>query len=157
MRGRKPKPTALKVLHNNPGRRPLNPYEPSVDPLDLAAPMEIADDPVAAAEWARVLAAVARGHCTVVDRSTLMAYCLKYAQWVRLESRAAADDGFKSTDAFAQANKALGWMHKLAVELGFTPSSRSRILAAPVKEHAGGPVSGDAFTAFQRQRRKGRG
>ena len=28
-KGRKPKPTALKVLEGNPGKRPLNLYEPS--------------------------------------------------------------------------------------------------------------------------------
>ena len=28
-RGRKPKPTALKVLEGNPGKRPLNLYEPT--------------------------------------------------------------------------------------------------------------------------------
>ena len=27
-RGRKPKPTAVKVLEGNPGKRPLNMYEP---------------------------------------------------------------------------------------------------------------------------------
>lgn len=27
-RGRKPKPTALKVLEGNPGKRPLNDHEP---------------------------------------------------------------------------------------------------------------------------------
>ena len=27
-RGRKPKPTALKMLEGNPGKRPLNEYEP---------------------------------------------------------------------------------------------------------------------------------
>ena len=36
-RGRKPKPTALKVLEGNPGGRPLNLNEPKSAPLSFLA------------------------------------------------------------------------------------------------------------------------
>ena len=42
-RGRKPKPTALKVLEGNPGKRPLNDREP-VPPLSLIHISDIASD-----------------------------------------------------------------------------------------------------------------
>jgi hypothetical protein len=32
MRGRKPKPTRLKLVAGNPGKRPLNPREPTPEP-----------------------------------------------------------------------------------------------------------------------------
>ena len=37
MRGRKPKPTALKVLEGNPGKRPLNKKEPQPEKKAPAA------------------------------------------------------------------------------------------------------------------------
>jgi hypothetical protein len=35
MRGRKPKPTRIKALTGNPGKRPLNPHEPRPAPALL--------------------------------------------------------------------------------------------------------------------------
>ena len=81
MRGRKPQPTALKVLRGNPGKRPLNLAEPVHAPLSETCPEEVSD-PVARAEWDRVAPLlIARGQVTVVDRGVLMGYCVKYAQW----------------------------------------------------------------------------
>ena len=37
-RGRKPKPTALKVLEGNPGKRPLNDHEPIPPKGELKCP-----------------------------------------------------------------------------------------------------------------------
>jgi hypothetical protein len=56
--GSRPKPTALKVLRGNPGKRPLNEKEPVVEVAGTEfdnVPEELASDPVAAAEWARVV------------------------------------------------------------------------------------------------------
>ena len=37
-RGRKPKPTAMKILEGNPGKRPLNPFEPVPVKGDIKCP-----------------------------------------------------------------------------------------------------------------------
>ena len=49
MRGRKPKPTLMKQLNGNPGKRPLNDREP-VPPAGTPTPPDYLDD-VARQEW----------------------------------------------------------------------------------------------------------
>lgn len=156
MRGRRPVPNALAMVNNNPGRRPLNTREPKHPPLDHACPDELTD-PQARAEWDRLVAALTTtGHITRVDRSTLLAYCHKYGQWLELETAArtqpvliirravtTTNPAFLST--FNAAHRAFTAMMRAACELGITPSSRSRIVATtPTDDPA------DAFAAFQR-------
>lgn len=138
MRGAKPQPTALKVLRGNPGKRPLNQDEPQYDPLDVTCPADLVD-PVAQKEWARVAPLlIQRRQVTVVDRTTLVGYCLKYAQWRALEDEARkhpfvvrSPQGYPIPNpAIGMANKVFGLMLKAAAELGITPSSRSRVTAA---------------------------
>jgi P27 family predicted phage terminase small subunit len=77
----------------------------------------------------------ATGQVTIVDRSILMGYCQKYAQWQKLEAEAAkrpaivaSPNGYPIPNPYAgMANKAFGLMLKAASELGITPSSRSRV------------------------------
>ena len=51
-RGRKPKPTAIKILEGNPGKRQLNKYEPSPDKLAPECPDWLSEE--AKAEWFRL-------------------------------------------------------------------------------------------------------
>ena len=51
-RGRKPKPTALKVLEGNPGKRPLNDREPVPPKGTLKCPAWLL--PEAKKEWKRL-------------------------------------------------------------------------------------------------------
>ena len=51
-RGRKPKPTAIKVLEGNPGKRPLNKFEPA--PEKKAPPCPEWLNGEAKAEWERL-------------------------------------------------------------------------------------------------------
>jgi phage terminase small subunit len=52
-RGRRPKPTRMKVLTGNPGKRPLNRYEPRPNPVMPDCPPELG--PAAQREWARLV------------------------------------------------------------------------------------------------------
>ena len=162
VRGQKPLPTIVKLRRGNLNhQRPLNHHEPHHAPINKAPPSELAGDALALTEWTRILDALSHGHCTTVDRATLAAYCRKYSQWCRLEAEAdkhafliKAPSGYPIPNpAIGMANKALSLMLKAAVELGITPSSRSRIIAAPFDESSGTAV--DEFTAFQRARRQG--
>lgn len=137
MRGRKPKPTGLKLLQGNPGKRQINAEEPQHAAMETACPEDLVD-PVARAEWDRVCGQlVASGHVTFVDRATLIGYCLKYAQWRSLEDEARrhpfvvkAPSGYPIPNpALGMANKCFALMLKAASELGITPSSRSRVSA----------------------------
>lgn len=141
-RGRKPKPTHLKVVEGNPGKRPLNEREP-VPRSELPTPPEHLDD-VAKVEWGRVSEDLYRiGLLSSVDRAVLAAYCQAYARWVAAEnaiaemaSRDKVTAGLlvKTTNGNAiqnplvgTANKAAADMVRYAAEFGMTPSARSRL------------------------------
>jgi P27 family predicted phage terminase small subunit len=153
--GRKALPLAVKLITRQ-GRYPLNLNEPRNSALDPDCPEELID-PVARAEWARIAKTLsASGHCTSADRNTLIGYCLKYAQWRALEEEARkhpfvvkAPSGYPIPNpALGMANKVFNLVLKTAAELGLTPSSRTRVVAAK------GAQAGDDFTHFQRRRQK---
>lgn len=155
MRGRKPLPTDVKLWRGNPGRRPLNVNEPKHATLDGAVPDELSTDDKARAEWLRIVETLSHGHVTIVDRATLVGYCVKFSQWQRLEAEAArhpfivkAPSGYPiQNPAWGMANTAYKLMLKSAAELGITPSSRSRIAVTPKADDAA-----DEFTKYQRRR-----
>jgi P27 family predicted phage terminase small subunit len=135
MRGRKPKPTLLKTLEGNPGKRPLNDREP-------VPPDGIPDCPdfltsEARAEWFRTAKVLKEMRLlTLADRSALAAYCTAYGRWVEAEQQVqkygtivkSPNKGFPMKSPYLTvADQALESMRKLMVEFGLTPSSRSRI------------------------------
>src|SRR5271167_2051839 len=80
VRGRKPKPTYLKLVTGNPGRRPIKgDREPAAGGLPQA-PAELAGD--ARTEWRRVARTLHRaGLLATLDRAALAAYCQAFARW----------------------------------------------------------------------------
>ena len=80
MRGRRPKPTRLKMLTGNPGKRPLNDDEPRPEASIPECPPELG--PVAREEWDRLVGELAALRLlTNLDRAALAAYCGAYALW----------------------------------------------------------------------------
>src|SRR5262249_24203189 len=74
MRGRRPKPTRLKALTGNPGKRPLNSAELNPEPAVPECPAELG--PVARREWDRLVGELAALRLlTNLDRAALAAYC----------------------------------------------------------------------------------
>jgi P27 family predicted phage terminase small subunit len=135
-RGRRPKPTALRRIEGNPGRRPFNANEP-VPPDGLPSCPEHLSI-VAAAEWDRVAKTLYdMGVLTTIDRAALAAYCQAYARWVEAEEKLAETPAlFKTPSGYVQqspwmgiANKQLELMGRYMTELGMTPASRSRVAA----------------------------
>lgn len=136
MRGRKPTPTVLRILRNNPGKRPVNTEEPKPNQLDLACPDELSD-PVAQVEWKRtVVPAIELGLVTLSDRTAAIAHCELWATWrSQLEAAgkhahvvAAGKHGYPMPNpARMMANKTLQLLMKVDAELGFTAVSRSRV------------------------------
>ena len=150
MRGRKPKPTLLKTLEGNPGKRPLNDREP-------VPPDGIPDCPdfltnEARAEWFRTAKVLKDMQLlTLADRSALAAYCTAYGRWVEAEQQVqkygtivkSPNKGFPMKSPYLTvADQALESMRKLMVEFGLTPSSRSRIR---VPDRTAGADEFDAF------------
>ena len=141
-RGRKPKPTHLKLVTGNPGKRALNENEPKPEPSLPSPPPHLDDE--AKVEWGRVSEQLyALGCLSKIDRAALAAYCQAYARWVRAEQAIAGmakrDEltrglMIKTTNGNAisnplvgVANKAMADMVRYAAEFGMTPSARSRI------------------------------
>jgi P27 family predicted phage terminase small subunit len=149
MVGRKPKPTALKVLSGNPGKRPLNECEPKPSGVP-DCPEHL--DTVAKQEWDRVSAElISIGLLTSVDRAALAAYCAAYSRWVKAEQAIQKHGEVIKTQSgnaiqnpyVGVANRALDLMHKFLSEFGMTPSSRSRLhVNAPT------PESDDPYAEF---------
>lgn len=155
-RGPKPKPTHLKLVEGNPGKRRIG-HEPQ--PRQIApTPPDPLDD-LALEEWHRMATLLTNlGLLTEVDRSALAAYCQSYGRWAaaqnaikELASRPDVPfDGLVvSTPSGAMiqnplvgiANKAARDMVNFAAEFGMTPSARARLaLGDP-----GGADPGDKF------------
>ena len=115
--GRKPKPTALKVIAGNPGKRALNASEPRFPSGGSPAPDWLGDE--AAAAWNRLAPALeSNGMLTVADADALAVYCDLVGRYV--EARRAGDDVPMAV---------VGQMRQLASEFGFTPAARSRVAA----------------------------
>jgi P27 family predicted phage terminase small subunit len=146
MRGRKPTPTALRLLRGNPRKRPINAAEPKPSPLPagLAAPTWL--DPDAAAEWNRVAPMLGRlGVLTETDADALAAYCEAFTTWKQATQRLRQFGMVvKRTKAGLElpvispyvkiAHHAMAQMRAFLVEFGMTPSSRARIhTAAPAE------------------------
>ena len=83
-RGRKPKPTAVKVLEGNPGKRPLNMYEPVPEKKAPECPSWLNDE--AKEEWDRLADKMVNlGTLTEMDMAAFAGYCQSYARWKEAE------------------------------------------------------------------------
>lgn len=138
MRGPAPKPTKLKQLEGNPGKRPLNASEPKPSDRLFYAPRWMSD--MAKREWRRIAPELRRlGLLTMVDLTALATCCEAFAEW-REALRVLAVEGYTyTTDSgyvgqhpmVAVKNKAALLMKALLCEFGMTPSSRSRLHIEP--------------------------
>ncbi len=141
MRGRKPKPTNLKILEGNPGKRALPKNEPKLG-LDSTEPPADLTDPknaIGLAEWKRIAHILAgAGVLTEGDKTALMAYCLCFQRWIDAEAKVREHGVFQETpNGYLQINpymtvvsRCMEQMKSFMVEFGLTPSSRVRLSGA---------------------------
>jgi P27 family predicted phage terminase small subunit len=145
--GRRPKPTALKILAGNPGRRPLNAGEPKPRAGIPECPAELSDS--AKGEWKRIsVELLALGLLTELDRAALAAYCQAWAHCleatenikkfgliVRTPPSEKSPDGYPIQNPYvAIMNQSMAQMRSFLIEFGMTPSSRSRISVGKVEK-----------------------
>lgn len=145
MKGRKPKPTHLKAINGNPGKRPLNENEPK--PKGAAkCPTWLHKD--AKKEWKRLAPELERLKLlTLLDTVAFAGYCESYAQWKEATEfihkhgtsyPVKDEDGrikmIRPFPQVAQANQALANIRSFASEFGFTPSARGRIEVGDTEE-----------------------
>lgn len=135
-RGRKPTPTALRVLTGNPQHRPLDLREPQPDPSPPRCPSFLSRE--ARKHWREIVPELARlGLLSRVDAGALEGLCDAYSQF-RQASEFIKQHGmvYRSSDGqlvktphVAIARNALAIYIRIAVEFGLTPSSRTGLQA----------------------------
>lgn len=127
----------------NPGKRPLNRDEPVFERRMMQVPRHL--DDVARAEWRRVVRVLYEtGLLTDVDRGALSGYCSSWSTYVRADQELGKvgvsevvmtnNGNLVRNPWLGVRNEAMVNMLKFMSEFGMTPSSRSRITAAPVEE-----------------------
>ena len=137
MAGRKPKPTALKKLKGNPGKRKMNTKEPVPGKGMPDCPKWLL--PEAKEEWKRLCQKLSdMGVLTEVDMAAFAAYCQSYARWKEAQQHIDEEGStFETEKGYQQqtpwvgiANTNQKLMLQAASEFGLTRSARSRIMAA---------------------------
>jgi P27 family predicted phage terminase small subunit len=140
MPGPLPKPTHLKILSGNPGKRPLPENEPQPTKGEPSPPDWLEGEAIE--EWRRVVPELAAlGLTALVDRAALVVYCQAWASYVSA-SRQLAEQGPTSTGRNGElvkhpaaqiARDSADLMNKYGQQFGFTPASRAR-LSLPEKD-----------------------
>lgn len=139
MKGRKPKPTHLKLVTGNPGKRAINKAEPKVPRARPSAPSHMSDK--ARETWGYVSGLLDRmGILTEIDAVALEMLCEAYADYLharealqafgsRYYTTVNAQGGImhRAHPAVAEAADADRRIKAWLAEFGLTPSSRTRI------------------------------
>lgn len=128
------KPTALKLLEGNPGKRPLPQNEPKPAPIMPDCPKWF--DAEAKRFWEKYAPKLYNlGLLTEIDGPAFEAVCQRYSLWVRCEKRLKSKGLIMKTETGYEqqrpevsiAKNALADVKAFLTEFGMTPASRSRI------------------------------
>lgn len=146
-RGPPPKPTVLKLLTGNPGKRALNKREPKGGGILGAPPAHL--DVIGRNLWRRLQKLLSNMQLeSEGDRQALELLCSAYEEW-RDARAAVVENGLTYERTTAQGDSiisvrpevriaadAMRRMHRMLLEFGLTPSARSRVTSgdAPVKD-----------------------
>lgn len=135
MAGRKPKPTHLKIVQGNPGKRGLNRKEPHAEAGIPPAPSWLSDK--AKSAWDEVAPLLqAMGVLTVADGMALQGLCEAHADWLAAGKELATHGlTYMTGQGLIKANPAVSmksdadkrrraWLS----EFGLTPSARAKLI-----------------------------
>lgn len=135
-RGRKPKPTAMKELAGNPGKRALNTAEPDFTKVTDIDPPEWMTER-AQKMWRHLVPELLKEKfLCVTDLHNVEAFCVAYDKW-RMSEESVQEHGIIITTesgtviknpALTAANEALRQIATFGAQLGLDPSSRTRII-----------------------------
>ena len=149
--GPPPKPTALKLIAGNPGKKKLPQGEPKpmveapVPPKHLTAEARV--------EWERLAPILVRLKLlTKLDRAALAAYCQAWARHVEAEEQVAkasalafTHNGYPIVNPWITISRqAVDQMARFMTEFGMTPAARTRI-SAPDPERDDQPEDDKTF------------
>lgn len=138
--GRPRKPTAIKILEGNPGKRPL-PNEPRFRPMDFQPPSWL--DSEGKKVWKFLAPELEKLNLlSQADYMAFVALCQTWAIWISCQ-RFLKKSGmtFSTPNGYVQqrpevsiSHKVLDQLKSLLTEFGLTPASRSRISLPPAEE-----------------------
>jgi P27 family predicted phage terminase small subunit len=143
----------MRVLKGNPTKKPLPENEPIFEEKMPSCPGHL--DKVGKKEWKRILKLLkSAGVVTAADTATVAAYCECYSRWIDASTRLSTTglvvrtpNGFPVQSPYLNiVNRALDQMKAFAVELGITPSSRTKVSTV------GGDKKEDPLDALMRKR-----
>ena len=153
-KGRKPLPTAIKLLEGDrgKGRRPINENEPVPPAGGVKCPTWLL--PEAKKEWKRLASSLeAMGVLTMADLTAFAGYCQAYARWREAEEFITQHGSiFQTPSGYVQqvpqvsiAQQNLKIMQSFCSEFGLTPATRARIIA-----NGGGSDGGESDDPMER-------
>jgi len=129
------KPTALRVLEGNPGKRALPKNEPEPRPITPEAPPYLS--PLARRRWDELLPELEIiGTLTVIDGDLFACYCMAYADIVELtadveEFGRSYNVGLNGAQAarpeVGMLNRAKDDLRRFGAELGVGAASRTKV------------------------------
>jgi P27 family predicted phage terminase small subunit len=128
------KPTKLKLLSGNPGKRPLPQNEPEPQAGQVTRPEFLL--PEAKREWNRIVPELQRlGLLTIVDRAALAQYCEWWGRWCQAEAILKVNGityetgrgEIKPRPEVQIAFKASNLCRAYMAEFGLTPAARTRV------------------------------
>lgn len=148
-RGPAPKPTALKILQGNPGKRKLNASEPQPKEGIPRCPAWL--DEEAKIAWKRIVPQLHdMGVLTMIDADALANYCDTWSRWKRavlfLQKNGDVytikdDEGkvkyIQQLPQVAIARNLLAVLNRYQQEFGLTPAARSRLTIAEQDDSPG--------------------
>jgi P27 family predicted phage terminase small subunit len=134
MRGRKPKPTWLKVIAGNPGRRPLNDREHEPEGSLLTPPEWLTRSQFEV--WETAIRHAPPGLLRNIDESVLLVWVIA-KDMHRIATEQISETGAVTNAPHSNMTVQSPWvsimnkqaliMLRAAAEMGFSPSSRSRV------------------------------
>jgi P27 family predicted phage terminase small subunit len=149
LRGPAPKPTALKILQGNPGKRRLNQNEPKPALGMPRCPAWLDDE--AKACWKRIVPQLqAMGVLTLIDADALTNYCDTWSRWKKAvlfiqkngdvyvqKDESGAIKYIQQLPQVAIARNLLAVLNRYQQEFGLTPAARTRLTIAEQDDSPG--------------------
>lgn len=129
------KPTALKLLEGNRGKRPLPKHEPQPRPITPEPPPYLNE--IARRRWDELVPELeVMGTLTIVDGDVLAGYCLAYAEvhtftrFLRRRGRTykvGTNGALAARPEVAMLNRARDDLRKFGAELGIGAAARTKV------------------------------
>ena len=150
MAGRRPKPTSLKLVAGNPGKRAINKKEPKPKRLIPSCPAYLSSESKVA--WGRLSVLLDRmGVLTEADTAALERLCDCYSDilicrqslitdgWTYKTVDAQGNTLIKGNPAATQLRAADSQFKAYLIEFGLTPAARSKVHGNPEEETKADP------------------